>query len=537
MTKISNEDKKIFLKMIKVKDLEELKKLNLTEPYYQYITILWEKDDIEGIEYLRNNQLINDNDIFLLSFMKIKDGRNYDFSSLLEMIKKYFQDAPLVIEDEIILKNLSRDSALEYVKDWISAGAVFDYEKLFDYSFLGSTTSHEFTNYLLDNFELSTELIKSVEYPAKIKYNKKDPLIQKLIKKGMAYEEPTLKKTKIVKEFELTKEESLDNISFIKKTKVVLKIYNKEKNESRLDIFCLDTNNTINSLTIKDNSLVYCAWREGIAVLTLQGVTFMPLYENSNPIYYEMSNPDDLKHLTKDEFLRIPSYSNVIAINDNTLLVHFHTPAKKEGRALSILKIKNSICQMLNIYKEINEPEIIDMLGINERSPSYIYLHECTYSHDKIWCIVEGSNINRQLGGEHPYNLLTSYHYSENKTDLSKPSTKTNIFKKLLNSFANSDEKEENQNNLFTWEKTKVKLEGGKSFFSDDGAYIWSKMMGKNRMFCQDIKDAKFLHEIRITPSQNLNKIPFNKASVSMYDKQHFIVYDSSRWNLCEVIN
>ncbi|RXJ79243.1 hypothetical protein [Arcobacter sp. F2176] len=536
MTKISNEDKKIFLKMIKVKDLEELKKLNLTEPYYQYITILWEKDDIEGLEYLRNNQLINDNDIFLLTFMKVKDGRNYDFTSLLKMIKKYLQDAPLVIEDEIILKNLSRDSALEYVKDWISAGAVFDYEKLFDYSFLGSTTSHEFTNYLLDNFELSTELIKSVEYPAKVKYNKKDPLIQKLIKKGMAYEEPTLKKTKIIKEFELTKEESLDNISFINKTKVVLKIYNKEKKESRLDIFCLDTNNTINSLTIKDNSLVYCAWREGIAVLTLQGVTFMPLYENSNPIYYEMSNPDDLKHLTKDEFLRIPDYSNVIAINDDTLLVHLYTPAKKEGRALSILKIKKSTCQMLNIYKEINEPEIIDMLGINERSPSYIYLHECTYSHDKIWCIVEGSSINRQLRGEHPYTLLTSYHYSENM-DLVSPSSKTNIFKKLLNSFSNSDEKEENQNNIFKWEKTKIKLEGAKSFFSDDGLYIWSLMKGKNKMFCQKITDTKFLYEIRITASQNLKEIPLNKVSVCMYDKQHFILYDFSRWNLCEVIN
>ncbi|RXJ88076.1 hypothetical protein [Arcobacter sp. CECT 8985] len=343
-----------------------------------------------------------------------------------------------------------------------------------------------------------------------------------------------IKKTKIVNKFELLEDDYISDISFLDENIVIIKVWNHIKKQSRFDIFSLETNNVINSFKVDYEafkSLCWCKFRDGVAVLTNTGLTYLSLKQNNNkPVFFKIINANNLKYLTDDEFLRVPTYLNINAIDEKYLLIRVSTPASKLGRAISILEVEKDSCAVMSIYKQLDEPKIIDILGIGFAHHNYIYLKQCAYSYNKIWCLAQGNTLDDLLKDEPDYTLCTSYSFD-------KLEDKRNIFKILIDNFKNKA-----KYNPFIWNETKLKISGGKVFFSDDSKYIWSKNKGKNSMFCQDIRTGDFLHEIRITPAQSLEKIPLSHAYVRMYNSTRFIVYDGNhnerkRWNLCEVVN
>ncbi|RXJ96349.1 hypothetical protein CRV00_01655 [Malaciobacter molluscorum] len=342
-----------------------------------------------------------------------------------------------------------------------------------------------------------------------------------------------IKKTKIINKFKLLEDDFISDLSFLDENIVIFKVWNEKEEQNRFDIFCLETYSVINSFKVEYEafrSLCWCKFRDGVAVLTEEGLTYLSLKEkNSKPTFYKIANSNILKYLT-DDISRVPEYLNISAIDEKYILIRFSTPFSKLGRAISILQVNNDVCYVLNIYKELDEPELIDILGVGFAHHNYIYLKECTFSYDKIWCLSEGNTLDDLLKDEPNYTLCTSYSFD-------KLDDKRSIFKILIDNF-----KDKGNYNPFTLNETKLKINGGKVFFSDNSKYIWSKMRKKNRMFCQDIRNGDFLHEIRITPAQSLGDIPFSKASVRMYNSTRFIVYnwkynEANCWNLCEVVD
>jgi hypothetical protein len=343
-----------------------------------------------------------------------------------------------------------------------------------------------------------------------------------------------IKKTKVLNQFKLLENDFIADLSFLDKDTVILKVYNKKEYEVRFDIFSLESNSVINTLKVDDEtfkSLCWCKFRDGIAVLTDTSLTYLSLKEkNATPIFYKLRNVDRLKYLTGDEHLRIPKYLNIREIDEKYLLIRVSTVSRNAGRAMSILEVEKDTCAVMSIYKELDEPEMVDILSVGFGSYNYIHLMECTFSYDRIWCLAEGNSLDDLLKGQPDYMLCTSYSCDEVED-------KRSILKILWDTFKNKA-----TYNPFKWNETKLKIKGGYVFFSDDSKYIWSRIRGKNRMFCQDIRTGDFLHEIRITPAQSLKEIPFRKSAVRMYDSTRFIVYnckhdESNCWNLCEVIN
>ncbi|RXJ68249.1 hypothetical protein CRV08_08325 [Halarcobacter ebronensis] len=343
-----------------------------------------------------------------------------------------------------------------------------------------------------------------------------------------------IKKTKIINQFKLLEDDYISDLSFLDKNTVIFKVYNEKEHETRFDIFSLENNSVINTLKVDYEtfkSLCWCKFRDGVAILTDVGLTFLSLKEKSaSPVFYKLRNAGYLKYLTGDKHLRTPKYLNIKEIDEKYLLIRVSTFASNSGRAMSILEVEKETCAVMSIYKELDEPEIVDMLGVGFGIYNYIHLREATFSYDRIWCLAEGNSLDDLLKNEPDYMLCTSYRYDE-------LGDKRSIFKILLDNFKNKG-----AYNPFKWNETKLKIKGGYVFFSDDSKYIWSRIRGKNRMFCQDIRTGEFLHEIRITPAQSLKEISFRKAVVRMYDSIRFIVYnckhnESNCWNLCEVIN
>jgi len=293
-----------FETLIENKDVVTIESLTYTEKD-NFLTLLWERNNIEDIQYFisvgvvkefhlsaRINELLKSGNtdgvklfvehnvidieqIFSIMIGKMNQNSQSDLEQHFSFITPYLTDghahSSFKINDWHYFY-LAKDSFLEFLLRCISLGMDFDGNELFYNCFVDKRVAYKTANYVINNFDVDLQLIQKLEHYISVKYKGNDPLIEKLVNKGMEYIEPALKKTKIEKAFTLTPNESIEGvISFINKHIVAMDVYDHKTKQSRTDFYDLRTDDVIYSIECEMDSfakLAYSAWGEGIVLLS-----------------------------------------------------------------------------------------------------------------------------------------------------------------------------------------------------------------------------------------------------------------------------